>query len=90
MSSEALVTESNPSQYSLEQSPEVGSKQMDKQMLAEARQTRELLVAFDAAIQKGTFEGHSMLAIARGLAFLNVLLDQNKGHIKTLQDRVGE
>lgn len=65
-------------------------RQQLKGLLAEARQTREMLTDFEAAIKNGTFQGHQMLQIAKGLAFLIAILQQNKAHIKNLQERVGE
>jgi len=59
-----------------------------KALLAEARNTREMLVSFEAAINGGTFHGGKMLDIAKGMAFLNAILGQNSAHIDNLQKRL--
>lgn len=60
-----------------------------KALLAEARNTRQLMTDFKAAIHNGgSFPGHTMLAIAKGLAFLDAILEQNKAHIKNLEERL--
>lgn len=59
-----------------------------KGLLAEARQTREMLTDFDTAVKNGSYQGHQMLAIAKGLAFLIAILHQNKAHIDNLQQRL--
>ncbi len=60
-----------------------------KALLAEARNTRQLMVDFKAAIHNGgSFPGHTMLAIAKGLAFLDAILEQNRSHIKNLEERI--
>ena len=56
-----------------------------KGLLREARNTREVLVAFKSAIESGTYAGAKMLALAKGLAFLDAILNQNKAHIINLQ-----
>lgn len=59
-----------------------------KGLLAEARNTREMLVNFEAAVTKGTFLGNQMLDLAKGLAFLDAILKQNSAHIANLQERL--
>ena len=59
-----------------------------KGLLSEARKTREVLVNFENAIGKGTYEGFQMLPIAQGLAFLTAILKQNSNHIANLQERL--
>ena len=50
-----------------------------KALLAEARNTRQLMTDFKAAIHTaGSFPGHAMLPVAKGLAFLDAILEQNK------------
>ena len=59
-----------------------------KALLAEARNTRDMLVDFRAAIETGTYSGGKMLAVAKGLAFLEAILNQNQAHLHNLQDRI--
>ncbi len=59
-----------------------------KALLAEARNTKEMLQDFNTAIQNGTYQGHQMLAVAKGLSFLQAILNQNTAHIKNLQERL--
>jgi len=60
-----------------------------KALLAEARNTRQLMTDFKAAIHNGgSFPGHAMLAIAKGIAFLDAILEQNRSHIKNLEERL--
>ena len=59
-----------------------------KALLIEARNTRDMLVGFRAAIENGTFNGHKMLDLAKGLAFLEAILKQNNAHITNLQERL--
>ena len=68
----------------------VDEKVQLKALLAEARQTKEMLEDFKAALYMGTFQGGKMLAIAKGVSFLEAILNQNKAHIQNLQTRVGE
>lgn len=60
-----------------------------KALLAEARNTRDVLVGFRAAVEGGTYHGGKMLDIAKGLAFLEAILQQNNAHIHNLQERQG-
>lgn len=59
-----------------------------KGLLAEARNTKEMLQDFQTAINNGTYQGHQMLAVAKGVAFLIAILNQNKAHIDDLQSRL--
>lgn len=61
-----------------------------KALLAEARNTKIVLEDFEAAVMSGIYTGSRMLAVAKGLAFLDAILNQNKAHIKNLQERTGE
>ena len=65
-----------------ETSPEALS---NKQLLAEARQTRDVLVGFRSAIESGSYQGSKMFDLAKGLAFLEAIMNQNQAHIKRLQ-----
>jgi len=79
------------SQAPVEQSsgPSKEAKAQLKALLAEARNTRQLMTDFKAAIHNGgSFPGHAMLAIAKGLAFLDAILEQNRSHIKNLEERL--
>ena len=58
-----------------------------KKLLSEARSTREVLMEFRAAIDAGTFPGVKMMALAKGLSFLDAILMQNQAHISNLQGR---
>lgn len=59
-----------------------------KGLLAEARNTRDMLVGFRAAVESGTYHGSKMLDLAKGLAFMDAILNQNNTHIKNLQERM--
>ena len=59
-----------------------------KALLAEARQTREMLEDFNSAVMTGTYTGGQMLKIAKGLAFMDAILKQNKAHLDNLQERM--
>ena len=58
-----------------------------KKLLGEARSTREVLVSFRSAIEAGTFPGAQMMNIAKGIAFLEAVINQNQAHISNLQGR---
>ena len=65
------------------------SEQNDvKALLAEARNTRDMLVGFRAAVESGSFNGNKMIELAKGLSFLEAILRQNNQHIHNLQERV--
>lgn len=59
-----------------------------KGLLSEARNTRDVLVGFRAAVESGTFHGSKMMDVAKGMAFLEAILNQNQAHIKSLQERL--
>jgi hypothetical protein len=59
-----------------------------KGLLAEARQTREMLAAFVSAVETGTYSGGQMMSVAKGMAFLDAILRQNNKHIHDLQERL--
>ncbi len=64
-------------------------KQQVKALLSEAENTRQMLTEFKAAVHNhGTFPGHAMLPVAKGLAFLDAILEQNKSHIRNLKERL--
>jgi hypothetical protein len=70
-------------------SPEPSAEKAQiKQLLGEARGTRDVLVGFRAAVESGTFNGHKMMELAKGLAFLEAILNQNQAHVKNLQARL--
>lgn len=72
-----------------EQSQKASEKVELKAVLAEARNTREVLIAFKDACESGSYHGSKMLALAKGLAFVDAILNQNTAHIKNLQERIG-
>lgn len=59
-----------------------------KALLAEARNTKEVLEDFQIEIQNGTFKGHAMITLAKGLSFLGAVIAQNKAHVDNLQARL--
>jgi len=64
---------------------ETSEKQQAKAMLAEARNTRDMLVGFRSAVESGSYHGAKMMDLAKGMAFLEAILSQNNNHIKNLQ-----
>lgn len=60
-----------------------------KALLAEARATRDMLVGFRSAVESGRYDGAKMLDLAKGMAFLEAILNQNQAHIKNIQDKLG-
>lgn len=70
-------------------SPTVSAEKAQvKGLLAEARATREMLEDFHSAVITGTFPGSVMLRLAKGLAFVEAIKNQNKAHIDSLQERL--
>lgn len=63
-------------------------KQQTEALLAEARNTKDMLQHFKGAVISGTFEGGCMMSLAKGLAFVEAILNQNKAHIQNLQERL--
>lgn len=59
-----------------------------KGVLAEARNTRDVLVGFRSAVESGTYAGVHMMDVAKGMAFLEAILKQNNAHIHNLQERL--
>ena len=59
-----------------------------KAVLGEARNTRDVLVGFRSAVESGTYAGVRMMDLAKGLAFMEAILNQNQAHIKNLQERL--
>lgn len=90
-----METQSSTPELTVPQEPspkafdEKAEKAQLKSVLSEARNTRDVLVGFRSAIESGTFEGVRMMDLAKGLAFLDAILNQNQGHIKSLQERIG-
>ena len=64
---------------------ETSEKQQAKALLAEARNTRDMLVGFRSAVESGSYHGAKMMDLAKGMAFLEAILSQNNNHIKNLQ-----
>lgn len=64
------------------------NKDIVKGLLAEARATREMLLDLMKAVENGTYQGHQMLSIAKGISFLQAIANQNKAHIDDLQRRL--
>jgi hypothetical protein len=87
----ASVVDSTPSLNTPDCSPQdlESERASIKKLLAEARQTYEMLTAFIVAVEKGTFIGYAMIDIAKGVSFLQAILNQNKNHISNLQERLG-
>ncbi len=86
-----LETPVNAQQNSPETSQQpsvVEDKAAVKALLSEARNTRDVLVGFRAAVETGTYHGAKMLDLAKGLAFLDAILNQNQAHIRNLQERL--
>ena len=67
---------------------ETNEKQQVKALLAEARNTRDMLVGFRSAVESGSYHGAKMMDLAKGLAFLEAILGQNNAHIKNLQGKL--
>jgi len=85
MDSNVVSSEAVSSQTASE--PKEDKNQL-KALLSEARNTRDMLVSFRAAVETGTYHGGKMLDIAKGLAFLEAILQQNQGHLKNIQERI--
>jgi len=59
-----------------------------KKLLAEARNTKGVLEDFKAAVSNATYQGHQMMSVAKGMAFLDAIMGQNRQHIDNLQERL--
>ena len=57
-------------------------------LLAEARNTKAMIEGFIGAVRGGTFDGGAMMDLAKGMAFLDAIHNQNKAHIQNLQERL--
>lgn len=99
MGQDTAVTETVVSSTALPESlPAKDSSQVDSDtkaervqiqaLLKEARSTRDVLVGFRSAVETGTYHGGKMLDIAKGLSFLEAILNQNQAHLHNLQARL--
>lgn len=79
------VPSQNPSDDKAEADKQ--EKEQVKKLLSEARSTKEVLMEFRGAIESGTYPGAKMMALAKGLAFLEAVINQNQAHISNLQGR---
>ena len=59
-----------------------------KALLSEARNTRDMLVGFRSAVESGSYHGSKMMDLAKGLAFMEAILQQNQAHLKNIQERL--
>ena len=84
-------TELQP-QVSVEDLSPVNSTKAEKSqiqgLLSEARSTRDMLVAFRAAVETGMYSGGKMRDIVIGLSFVETILKQNQAHLHDLQERL--
>jgi hypothetical protein len=80
------VTASEPLEIPLPDSP---TKVQLKQLLANARNTKELLENSTVAVQNGSFQGRDSVAIALLLQFLAQIKAQNLADIKRIQAELG-
>lgn len=73
-------------------SPKSSSPEKDREslkaLLAEARQTRQVLEDFESAVKAGSYPGQHMIALAKGLSFVSAVLSQTKAHVFNLQSRL--
>lgn len=83
-SSSQDALEPSPAASTAPNTPESGQV---KRLIAEARATRELILAFQAAVQAGSYPGAKVVALAKGLAFLEAIAQQNQAHLATLQSK---
>lgn len=81
------VSETSP-KVSIVDKQSLDEKVQLQAMLSDARNTKLVLEEFDSAVKAGTYQGHHMIAIAKGLSFIAALLGQTKGHIATLQEKL--
>jgi hypothetical protein len=88
MANETSTMESTPPAQSSEPSTQPDDKAQLKSLLGEARQTKEVLDGFIGAIRGGRFDGGAMMDLAKGLAFLDAIRNQNMAHIKNIQERL--
>ena len=72
-------------------SPEASRKAEKSQiegLLREARNTRDMLIAFRGAIESSTYSGGKVRDLAIGLSFVETILKQNQAHLHDLQERL--
>lgn len=86
--SPTVVQSPEPSEPVKQSESQVNEAARVKALLAEARNTRDMLVGFRSAIESGSYNGNKMMDLAKGLAFLEAILGQNNAHIKNLQERL--
>jgi hypothetical protein len=59
-----------------------------KALVAEQENIRHVIDEFVIAIKNGRFDGRASTALAHGLAFLNAVISQNRGHVENLKARL--
>lgn len=59
-----------------------------KNLLTQARGTRQMLLDFKAALDDCTVHGSHVYALALGVQFLNTLIGQAKGDIESIQNKL--
>lgn len=67
-------------------SQEISRHEQLNGMLANARNTKDMLEGFIAAINGSQISGHVIYRMAIGIQFLETLLKQSKGDIERLQE----
>jgi hypothetical protein len=70
------------------QADQQSDRELLKKLLAEARNTKAVLEDFKAAISNATYQGHQMMSVAKGMAFLDAIMGQNRQHLDNLQERL--
>lgn len=83
-----METSLQPEQSTEQSSQPKENKKEIQNLLAEARNTRDMLVGFRAAVESGSYHGSKMLELAKGLSFMDAILNQNQAHIRNLQERL--
>lgn len=86
--SQAQEQSQTSSTANMSEQPKQDDKAQIKALLGEARATRDVLVDFRAAVESGSFNGNRMLALAKGLSFVEAILNQNQAHVRNLQERL--
>lgn len=82
------VSETSPKVFNGDAKASIDDRVQMQSLLSEARNTKLVLEEFDTAIKNGTYQGHQMMAIAKGLSFVSALIGQTKGNIEALQARL--
>ena len=84
--------EISPAPASAERSNGQDLSQMDsiddlalKKLLADTREQKAIVAAFKSAVESSTYHGSSVMAIAKGISFLEAVLMQTQAHIANLQ-----